>query len=138
MNYFGWETTHMWWTADSIAAYPYYVPIFMLVFFAAANTGFLLGKRLVTRGHLVWNRVVYLGIVVYAGIWIFAQTPRTFRLGNHTQFKQGTSPLFYQDCTFVAMLVFSLVVWVVGLAVFSLGLWREGKHLDYLEGSKPS
>ena len=51
LNYFGWETTHMWWHADSAAAYPYFVPILMVVFFAAANGGFLLGSWLVRRGR---------------------------------------------------------------------------------------
>jgi hypothetical protein len=128
----------MWWKADSITAYPYFVPIFVIVFFAVANAGFLLGRRLVTRGHVVWNRLLYLGIGTYALIWVFAQTHRTFRLGTYTQFERGQSPLFYQDCTFLGMLVFTLVVWSVGLAVFGVGLWLEGKHLDYLEPAKPS
>ena len=33
----------MWWHEDSAAAYPYFVPILIVVFFAAANGGFLLG-----------------------------------------------------------------------------------------------
>jgi hypothetical protein len=138
MNYFGWETTHMWWKADSIDAYPYFVPIFVVVFFGAANAGFLLGRRLVIRGHLVLNRFVYLGTGLYALIWTFAQTHRTFRLGTYAQFERGQSPLFYQDCTFLRMLVFTLVVWAGGIAVFAIGLWLEGKHLDYLEPAKSS
>jgi hypothetical protein len=136
LNYFGWETTHMWWDADSVDAYPYFVPIFMVVFFAAGNAGFLLGKSLVSGAHLIANRAVYLGIVAYALVWVFAQTRRTFRLGNHTQFEQGNSPLFYQDPTFLRMFIFTMVVWGVGLAIFFLSLWRAGKHLDFLEGAK--
>lgn len=141
LNYFGWETTHMWWSADSVDAYPYYIPIFMCIFFAAANSGFLLGKWLVSGGRddrenrrrILANRAVYLGVLLYSGVWIFAQTQRTFRLGNQTQFEQGTAPWFYQDPTFLRMLALTVVVWAAGLAIFYLSLWREGKHLDYLE-----
>ena len=30
LNYFGWETTHMWWHADSVTAYPFFTPIFIV------------------------------------------------------------------------------------------------------------
>src|SRR5689334_12488461 len=78
LNYFGWETTHMWWHADSVDAYPYFVPIFIVVFFAAANAGFLLGRFLISRGRVLANRFVYLATTAYSVIWVFAQTNRTF------------------------------------------------------------
>ena len=136
LNFFGWETTHMWWDADSVTAYPFFVPIFMVVFFGVANAGFLLGKSLVSKGRMVANRLVYLGIGAYALIWVFAQTHRTLRLGNHTQFEQGTAPLFYRDPTFLWMFIFTMLVWGGGLAVFFFSLRREGKHLDFLETAK--
>ena len=71
-NYFGWETTHMWWTADSAAAYPLFIPIFMVLFFGMANLGFLLGAWLVRKGRLGINRAVYLAVLIYAGLWVFA------------------------------------------------------------------
>jgi hypothetical protein len=125
LNYFGWETTHMWWHADSAASYPYYVPMLMVVFFAAANGGFLLGNALVRQNRIAANRAVYLGILAYSGIWIFAQTGSTFKLGTYTQWKDGQAPWFYEDSTFVAMLVFTLVVWGAGLAYFALRLRKE-------------
>lgn len=130
LNYFGWETTHMWWHADSVAAYPYYVPIFMVIFFLAANAGFLVGHRLVAKGRLLANRIVYLGIVVFAAVWIFAQTGRTFRLGTYAQWEAGEALWFYQDRTFLTMLLFTLVVWFIPLIIFALRLRREGRHLD--------
>lgn len=130
LNYFGWETTHMWWNADSVTAYPYFVPILVVVFFGVANLGFLLGKALVSKGQFWTNRIVYLGIAVYALIWVFGQTSRTFHLGNHTQWEQGIRPYFYQDHTFLWMFIFSMVVWLVGLAGFALSLWRGGKSLQ--------
>jgi len=130
LNYFGWETTHMWWDADSVAAYPYFVPILVVVFFAVANLGFLLGRSLIVRGHLWANRLVYLGVGLYAMIWVFGQTSRTFHLGNHTQWEQGVRPYFYEDPTFLGMFIFSMIVWIAGLGGFALSLWREGKALN--------
>jgi hypothetical protein len=133
LNYFGWGTTHMWWHQDAVTAYPYFVPIFLVIFFAAAHAGFLLGHRLVSRGWLWANRLIYLGIAAYTLVWVFGQTNRTFRLGSYTQFKNGTAPLFYQDRTFLGVFVFSMIVWGTGLIVFSCKLRQEGKHLDYQE-----
>jgi uncharacterized membrane protein len=135
LNYFGWETTHMWWHADSVTAYPYFVPILVVVFFGVANLGFLLGKSLVAKNRLWTNRLVYLGVAIYALIWVFSQTSSTFRLGSYTQWKQGTSPYFYQDHTFLGMFIFSMVVWFVGLALFALNLWREGRSLERFSDS---
>lgn len=129
-NYFGWETTHMWWHADSVAAYPFYLPVFLLVFFGAANLGFILGARLVVA-HRPWaNRALYLGTLAYSGVWIFAQYQRTFKLGSYREWAEGRAPWFWEDLTFVAMLAFTLVVWGVALVAFCLSLYNEGKHLD--------
>ncbi len=46
------------------------------------------------------------------------------------QWRAGAAPWFYQDGTFLFMLIFTLVVWAGALAVFALQLYREGKHLD--------
>jgi uncharacterized membrane protein len=130
MNYFGWETTHMWWEADTVDAYPYYMPVFLVVFFAAANLGFLLGNRLVRAGKLWANRAVYLGILAYSAIWILAQVDRTFKLGTYSDWVVGNAPWFYQDRTFLFMLAFTVVVWAGALAHFTLRLRAEGRHLD--------
>lgn len=130
LNYFGWETTHMWWHAPDVSYYPFYIPIFLVVFFAAGNLGFLLGRALVRAGRLGTNRIVYLAIVAYSAIWIFGQTRRTFYLGSYEQWQTGNAPLFYEDRTFLTMLIFTLVVWVIGLIGFSVSLLREGRHID--------
>jgi hypothetical protein len=132
LNYFGWETTHMWWHEDSVSAYPFFVVIVLLLFFLAAVGGFLLGHHLVKRGRLWANRAVYLAILAYSGIWIFAQIDHSFRLGTYTEWSEGRSPWFYEDRTFLFMLVLTLVVWGGALAVYFLRLRREGKHLDPL------
>jgi hypothetical protein len=136
MNYFGWETTHMWWHAGSIDAYPYYMPVFLVVFFAAANLGFLAGYRLVRAGRLWANRAIYLGVLAYSGIWIFAQTGRTFKLGTYSDWAAGRAPWFYEDSKFLFMLVLTLGVWGVALLIFALRLRAEGKHLDTRAASR--
>jgi hypothetical protein len=130
LNYFGWETTHMWWHEDSAAAYPYFVPILMVVFFGAANAGFLLGARLVRQGRVGLNRGIYLGILVYAAIWVFGQFNRTPLLGTYSDYVAGRAPWFYTDSTFTFMLIFTLAVWAAAMLVFVLNLRAEGKHLD--------
>ncbi|MFC1717018.1 hypothetical protein ACFL6S_25345 [Candidatus Poribacteria bacterium] len=130
LNYFGWETTHMWWHADSVTAYPYYIPIFMVIFFLVANGGFLLGNWLVRSGRLLANRIVYIVIVIYSGIWIFGQTGSTFRLGTYAEWKAGIAPLFYEDGTFLFMFIFAMVVWIVGLLIFFFIMRREGRRLE--------
>src|SRR3954447_2095571 len=78
-NYFGWETTHMWWTEDSIAAYRLFWPIFFVLFFAAGMGGFEIGRRLIAAGRIGLNRVLYVGILLYILVWVFAQPSRTFK-----------------------------------------------------------
>jgi hypothetical protein len=130
LNYFGWETTHMWWHEDSVTAYPFFVPIFLVIFFAAVNAGFLLGHRLVIAGKLMVNRIVYIAIFIYSAVWIFGQTDSTFQLGTYAQWKAGQAPWFYEDPTFVAMLIISLLFWGIALAAFLLCLVKEGKRLE--------
>jgi len=129
-QYFGWETTHMWWHADSVLAYPLYLPIFVLLFFAAGNLGFILSSSLVAHGHIWLNRLVYLGIGIYVAIWTFSQPYRTFRLGTYVEWVEGQAPWFWQDRTFVRMSILSGVVWLGGILITAVSLWREGNHLD--------
>ena len=130
MNYFGWETTHMWWHEDSVAAYPYFVPIFIVIFFLAANGGFLLGYQLVKRGRLWANRAIYLSILGFCSIWLFGQVNRSWRLGTYQEWITGQAPWFYQDRNFLFMLIFTLLVWGIPMPIYLWRLWREGKHLD--------
>jgi hypothetical protein len=120
----------MWWHESSVTAYPFFIPIFMVVFFLAANGGFLLGNWLVQKGHIVANRIVYILIFMYSAVWIFAQPGRTFRLGSYAEWQAGTAAWFYQDFVFLAMLAVTLIVWGVGLVVYVQKLRRGGMHLD--------
>jgi hypothetical protein len=117
----------MWWHADSVAAYPWFIPVFMVVFFAAVNLGFLLGNRLVTQGRLWTNRVVYLAIGVYSLIWILAQPGRTLKLGTYAEWKAGTAPWFYEDSYFFAVVAFTIILWAVVMAIYVIKLRKQGQ-----------
>jgi len=129
MNFFGWETTYMWWTADSVAAYPYFVPIFVLVFYLAANGGFLLGNRLVRSGQAGLNRAIWIGVVLFSAVWILAQPSRTMRVGTYSQWAAGQAVLFYEDRVFLYTLIFVMVVWTAGVVTLYLRLRKEGQQL---------
>ncbi len=129
LNNFGWETTHMWWHGDSVAEYPFYVPIFMVIFFLAACGGFMLGNSLVVAGHIILNRLIYIGTVVYSLIWIFSQPGSTFRLGSYAQWKAGNAPWFFQDGRFLFMLIFTLIIWAAALLFCYFSLRMEGNSL---------
>jgi hypothetical protein len=133
LNYFSWEVTHMWWAANSVDAYPLFVPIFLVLFFGVAALGFMFGHHLVVTGRRRVNRAIWLGVLAFSAVWIFAQTHRTFRVGTRDEWLAGTSPLFYEDRTFLLMLVLTLVVWAAGMAWFTAILKRDGRHLDAAE-----
>ncbi len=129
LNFFGWETTYMWWHEDSVAAYPFFVPVFLIIFFLAGNAGFFLGKALVARGRLLANRLIYLGIALYSMIWVFGQTGRTFRVGTYSQWKAQQALLFYENHTFLVMFIFAMIVWLAGVFGFYINLRREGARM---------
>ena len=47
--HFGFQTSHMWWTGDSITDYPWLLPAFLMAYFVACIAGFHVGSLLVTR-----------------------------------------------------------------------------------------
>ncbi len=126
MNFFGWETTYRWWTEDSVSAYPLFLPVFVLVFLAAANLGFFLGNWLVSKGMLLANRIIYIGIAIYSVIWVFGQTDRTMQVGTFSQWVAHKSVVFYDDPTFLKAFVIVMAVWVVGVIGFGWNLRKAG------------
>ncbi|HHT9152627.1 MAG TPA: hypothetical protein ACFYEM_03740 [Candidatus Hypogeohydataceae bacterium YC40] len=132
-NYFGWESTHMWWHKDNVLAYPFFLPLFILVFFFAANSGFCLSALLIRKGRLLLVRASYVGIFVYSLVWIFGLWHRTSYLGTHNEWAHGTAKRVWDTSggeTFIYMLFFTLIVWFVALILFIKNLISEGKHLD--------
>lgn len=125
MNFFGWETTYRWWTSDSVAAYPSFIPVFTVVFLAAGNVGFFLGARLI-RGGMVWvNRFIYIAIAIYSTIWVFGQTDRTFQVGTHSEWAAHKSVIFYDNKDFLTAFLIVMAVWTIGVIVFFINMRSE-------------
>jgi hypothetical protein len=130
MNDFGWETTYMFWIKGSISAYPLYIPLFTIIFFLAANGGFLLGNSLVRAGKIWPNRIVYLAILAYSGLWILLQPSRTLHVGTYEEWAEGKAVWFFQDRIFLLALIVTIAIWAVPLFLYCRHLIDEGNHLD--------
>lgn len=125
VNYFGWETTHLWWTASDVTAYPWFIPLALVLTFAAGNAGFLLGVRLETAGRLVANRVFYIGIFACGIGWMIGNYPRTVKLGSYHTWT--TSPWVYDDPVFVRAWVIAMSVASVSYVALVIHLLRRGR-----------
>jgi hypothetical protein len=106
------------------------VPVFLLVFFATGNLGFLIGNWLVKSGRLEANRAIYRGVVIFSAIWILSQTGRALRVGTYSQWSRGQAAWFYQDHMFLFMLVFTLLLWGIGLFLLYRHLRNEGQRFE--------
>ncbi len=131
LQYFGWETTHMWWHRASAADYAFFVPGFIMIFFVAANLGFWNGARLVRAGKTKTCFGIFAGIIALSAVWIFAQTSSTFKLGSYAQWSADwrSTPWFYEDKTFLGMLIFVMLWWMGGLGYFFWSLRKQGRSL---------
>jgi hypothetical protein len=127
----------MWWHADDVTAYPLFIPAFVIVFWLSAFLGFYIGSRLVIEGRLWANRIIYLGILLFTFIWIFAQPGRTMRLGTYTEWKAVTAPWFFESGTFLFMFILVMIIWATGIVFFATRLWRMGNHLDIGNDNNP-
>ncbi len=136
VNYFNWETTHMWWHKDSITGYPLFLPIFLVVFFFAANIGFWFSAALIKKGRHALVRKVYTGIFIFSFVWAFGFWNRTTYLGSFSEWTAGTAKRVWDTSggeTFIYMLSFSLIVWLVSLVFFIRSIHLEGKRLKTKE-----
>ena len=76
VNYFGFQTTHMWWHGDSLADYPWLLPGFFLLYFVSHILGFALGVKLVKAGKAGWTNAIFAGgWLLFIG-WVAAQPQR--------------------------------------------------------------
>lgn len=124
--YFGWETTHMWWTAPQVTAYPWMIPAALVLLFACGNAGFLLGTRWVRAGRDVANRVFYLGVLAACVAWMVGFYPRTLKLGSAATWQ--TAAWCYEDPAFVAAWAVTTTVWFASFGILIARLSRGGRH----------
>lgn len=109
MTYFGWETTHMWWTLPTASDHPWVIPGSMLLLFAFGNAGFLLGVHWTRARQDGVNRTFYLGILAACIAWMVWFYPRTLKLGTAATWQ--TAPWCYEDPAFMTAWVVTSVIW---------------------------
>lgn len=125
--HFGFQTSHMWWTGDSITEYPALLPAFVTLYFVANVAGFHLGTHLVKRGRTraVW--MLFAGGFAFFGAWMAVQPYRTLTLGTYRDWQAGTAPWIWTDTSFVALLFGAMVTFFIALAWVYRGLQSEAR-----------
>ena len=134
VNYFGWETTYMWWTAADVTAYPWFIPIAMILVFASGNAGFLLGARLETADRFIANRVFYIAIFACGIAWMIGLYPRTLKLGSYHTWT--TSPWVYEDPVFVRGWVIAMTAATGLYLALIIHLLRRGRSFASQAGAR--
>jgi hypothetical protein len=123
--HFGFQTSHMWWTADSITAYPWLLPVFLAAYFLANVGGFHLGVRLVRQGRTraVW--LLFAGGFAFFGAWMALQPYRTLSLGTYAEWEAGAARWVWTEPRFLALLGGAMIVFFAALHVVYRALERE-------------
>ena len=127
--HFGFQTSHMWWTGESITEYPWLLPVFLLAYFVANIGGFHVGARCVRQG---WTRMPWLlfaGGFAFFGAWMAFQPYRTLTLGTYSEWEARSAPWIWTNPGFVALLAGAMVVFFVALYFVYRRLAREAAAL---------
>ena len=126
VNYFGFETSHMWWHRDSVTDYPWFLPAFVIVYLLTALLGFHVGALLVRRGRYAANRLIFAaGVLFFAG-WVFLQPSRTLVVGTYQQWQSGQAIPVSQEPGLLWVLALGCVVVNAALFFFYTSLRKEG------------
>ena len=126
IKHFGVETSHMWWTKDSVMDYPWLPSAFIIVYFAANVGGFHLGTRLAARGALRQLWTIFWVAIVFSLLWMGLQPYRTLSLGTYDQWVAGTSPWLSTDRVLTGMLYLWTFLFVLVHVAIYRSLKREG------------
>ena len=126
--HFGFQTSHMWWTGDSITEYPWLLPVFLAAYFLACIGGFHVGARLVQQGRrkVVW--MLFAGGFAFFGAWMAFQPYRTLTFGSYSDWRAQTAPWIWTDVGFVSLLTGAMVVFFVALRIVYKALQREASQ----------
>jgi hypothetical protein len=123
--HFGFQTSHMWWTADSITDYPWLLPGFLAAYFLANAAGFHVGTRLAQGGRTRAIWLLFLGGFVFFGAWMAFQPYRTLTLGTYAEWQAGTARWIWTDAAFVSLLAGDMIFFFIVLALIYRALMRE-------------
>jgi len=122
---FGFQTSHMWWTSDSIIDYPWLLPGFLTLYFLSNIAGFHVGAWIAQRGRtrLVW--LIFFGGFAFFAMWMAVQPYRTLTLGTYRDWQSGTARWIWTDAGFVALLVGDMTFFFIALTWIYRKLQRE-------------
>lgn len=129
-TYFGWQTSHMWWHADTLSDVPWLAPALIVATGAALNAGFLTSRRLVRAGRVGTSRIISIATIVFAVAWILATGDRTSRLGTYSEWLAGRAPRAVDDPHFVRTLGVFLGIAFGTLVVMLVRLRLAGRRAD--------
>ena len=132
--HFGFQTSHMWWTGDSITDYPWLLPVFLVAYFVANIAGFHVGARLVTNGRSRGPWLLFAGGFVFFGCWMAFQPYRTLTLGTYAEWEARAARWIWTDLGFVGLLMGAMVVFFVALHIVYRALQREAVKATEVSG----
>ncbi|OFW12049.1 MAG: hypothetical protein A3H96_06340 [Acidobacteria bacterium RIFCSPLOWO2_02_FULL_67_36] len=138
VNHFGFQTSHMWWHGDSLAEYPWLLPIFITGYFVMSLAGFHVGTVLVRRGQARAAWAIFLASFAFFFGWMIVQPYRTLTLGTYREWEAGNAVWISTDPGFVALLAGDFVFFVATLWWIYRKLQREAAAADLAVTSRPA
>lgn len=116
VNQFGLQTSHMWWHGESLATYPWLLPIFICAYFATNVAGFVVGARLASTGRASVARLIFWAGTVFTFAWMGVQPYRTLSLGTYEEWLAGTARWLWTDPVLTTAVVVEFVGVFAGIA----------------------
>ena len=129
MNYFGFQTSHMFWHGESLTDYPALLPLFLILYFATNIAGFHTGAWLVLHGRARLARLIFVAAFTYFALWIAFQPYRTLSLGTFAEWEAGTARWIWTSTWFMGVLAVGAVVFFVGITAMYRSLKQEASEL---------
>ena len=128
--HFGFQTSHMWWTGDSITDYPWLLPVFLTgVLRGDASPAFTSARCWCGRDGPARSWLLFVGGFAFFGAWMAFQPYRTLTLGTYAEWEAKTARWIWTDPGFVALLTGAMVVFFVALRFVYRALQREAAAL---------
>ena len=125
INYFGFQTSHMFWQRASLTDYPALLPVFLILYFITNIAGFMTGAWLVLQGRARLARLIFVAAFTYFALWMAFQPYRTLSLGTFDEWRSGTAPWIWSDTWFMGVLAVGALVFFVGITGTYRSLKRE-------------
>jgi hypothetical protein len=129
VNYFGFQTSHMFWHGESLTDYPALLPVFLILYFATNIAGFHAGAWLVLRGRARLARLIFVAAFTYFALWIALQPGRTLTLGTFAEWEAGTARWIWTSTWFMGVLAIGALVFFVGMTAMYRSLKQEASEI---------